>query len=99
MSDEVRPVLVFFSHARSGPARRMESLLAHIARKERARLRVMRVDVDRRPDLADRFRIVEVPALVLVKEKKAVARIDGRASAPRIEEMLDEHLEPAAAVA
>ena len=36
MSDDVRPMLVFFWSERSGPARRMESLLAHLARKERS---------------------------------------------------------------
>ena len=61
MTDDVRPLLVFFSHERSGPARRMESLLAHIARKERSRLRVTRVDVEERSDLAERFRVAEVP--------------------------------------
>jgi len=90
---DARPLLVFFSHARSGPARRMESLLAHIARKERSRLRVTRVDVDRHPELAERFRVADVPALVLVKERRAVARLDGRTSAPRIEQMLEPHLD------
>jgi thioredoxin 1 len=89
---DARPLLVFFSHARSGPARRMESLLAHIARKERSRLRVTRVDVDRHPELAEQFRVADVPALVLVKDRRAVARIDGRTSAPRIEQMLEPHL-------
>jgi thioredoxin 1 len=99
VSRDARPLLVFFSHARSGPARRMESLLAHIARKERDRLRVARVDVDERPDLAERFLVGEVPTLVLVKDKRTVGRIDGRASAPRIERMLEPHLaEPAATV-
>ena len=92
MPDDSRPLLVFFCSETSGPARRMESLLAHIARKERSRLRVTRVDVDDRPDLAQRFRVEDVPALVLVKEKRAVARIDGRTSAPRIEQMLEPHL-------
>jgi thioredoxin 1 len=77
----------------------MESLLAHLARKERDRLRVTRVDVDDRPDLAERFRVSEVPTLVLVKGKKAVARIDGRTSAPRIERMLEPHLERDAVLA
>jgi thioredoxin 1 len=89
---DARPLLVFFSTQRSGPARRMESLLAHLARKERARLRVTTVDVDAHPDLARRFAVEEVPALVLVKDRKAVARIDGRTSAPRIERMLAPHL-------
>jgi thioredoxin 2 len=70
----------------------MESLLAHIARKERDRLRVLRVDTDERPDLADRFAVEDVPTLVLVKDKRTVERLDGRASAPRIEQMLDPHL-------
>ena len=92
MSKDPKPLLVFFWSERSGPARRMESLLAHVARKERGRLRVMRVDVDEQPDLAERFSVADVPTLVLVKGKRVVDRIDGRASAPKIENMLAPHL-------
>jgi thioredoxin-like negative regulator of GroEL len=87
-----RHVLVFFTSERSGPARRMESLLAHIARKEREQLHVKKVDVDRRPDIAERFHVREVPALALVKDRRVVARLDGRVTTPRIEEMLESHL-------
>jgi thioredoxin len=97
VSRDARPLLVFFTHARSGPARRMESLLAHIARKERDRLRVLRVDTDERPDLADRFGVDDVPTLVVVKDKHTVARLSGRASAPRIEQMIEPHLDSVAA--
>jgi thioredoxin-like negative regulator of GroEL len=94
-----RPLLVFFWSARSGPARRMESLLAHLERKERERLRVRRVDVDAHPELAERFEVVVVPTLVLVKDKRAISRLDGRTSAPKIEAMLERHLSPVAAAA
>jgi thioredoxin 1 len=87
-----RPLLVFFCSERSGPARRMESLLAHLARKERARLRVLRVDVDQQPALAERFRVSDVPTLVLVRGKRVVGRLEGRVSQPRIEAMLEPHL-------
>lgn len=70
----------------------MESLLAHIARKERDTLRVRRVDVDEQPEVAKRFRISEVPSLALVKRKKIVARLDGRSTAPKIASMIDPHL-------
>jgi thioredoxin-like negative regulator of GroEL len=70
----------------------MESLLAHLARKERGRLRTTKIDVESRPDLAEKFRVATVPTLVLVKENRAVARLDGRASAPKIERMLEPHL-------
>ena len=92
-----RPLLVFFTSQRSGPARRMESLLAHIARKERDSLQVRLMDVDERPDLAEKFRISQVPSLALVKGKRVVARLEGRATAPKIESMLDEQLGRAAA--
>lgn len=92
MSNDPRPLLVFFSSARSGPSRRMESLVAHLARKERDRVRMLQVDVDQRGDLAQKLAVQSVPALVLVVDRKAVARLDGRASAPQIEAMLDEHV-------
>ena len=75
----------------------MESLLAHIARKERDSLQVKLVDVDERPDLAEKFRISQVPSLALVIGKRVVARLDGRATAPKIETMLDENRSRAAA--
>lgn len=99
MNDDPRPLLVFFWSERSGPARRMESLLAHLERKERQRLRLRRVDVDANPALAERFKVDVVPTLVLVKGKRAVARLDGRTSAPRIEAMLAPHLEAELAIA
>ena len=99
MRDDAKPLLVFFWSERSGPARRMESLLAHLARKERTRLGVVRVDIEEQPELAERFGVAAVPALVLVKGKFVVGRIEGRASAPKIESMLAPHLAPAAAAA
>jgi thioredoxin 2 len=100
-----RPLLVFFFSTSSGPCRRMESLLAHLARKERERLRTASVDVDAQPALAQRFQVQAVPTLVLVKGRRVVDRVTGRASAPRIERMVAPHLpqhtdvEPGALVA
>jgi thioredoxin 2 len=87
------PLLAFFTDQRSGPARRMESLLAHLARRERGRLRLRRVDVERSPELARRLRVEVVPTLLLIKDKRVVGRLEGRVSAPRIEQMLEPHLE------
>lgn len=92
MADDRRPLLLFFGASHSGPARRMESLMAHLARKERDRLRVTTIDVDERPELAERFGVETVPTLALVKDKRVVDRLVGRASAPKIERMLEPHL-------
>lgn len=98
---DARPLLLFFQSERSGPARRMESLLAHLARKERERLRVAAVDVDARPDLVERFQISVVPTLVLLMDRRTVERAEGRLSAPKIERLLEPYLltrEPAPSV-
>jgi thioredoxin 2 len=70
----------------------MESLLAHVARKERDRLRVRRVDADEHPRLRRKFAVEQVPSLVLVIDHKVAGRIDGRANMPQIEQLLEEHL-------
>ena len=93
------PLLAFFTEPTSGPARRMESLLAHLARKERGRLRVTRVDVGEKPDVAQRLNIETVPTLLLIKGKRVVGRLEGRVSAPRIERLLEQHLEASGEVA
>jgi thioredoxin-like negative regulator of GroEL len=87
-----KPLLLFFSSVRSGPCRRLESVLAHLARKERERLSIVRIDADEREDVAAHFGIRDVPTLVLVCDKRAVCRLDGRISAARIEAAVDEHL-------
>jgi thioredoxin 1 len=92
-----RPLLVFFTSRRSGPARRMESLLAHIERKERDHLDVRRVDADERPDLVAKFHVTEIPALRLVVGRRIVAGLEGRATVPKIESMLEENLQHTAA--
>jgi thioredoxin-like negative regulator of GroEL len=90
--DAPLPTLVFFTQATSGPARRMESLLAHVARKERDRLEVLRIDAEEHPDLVERFSVQKLPTLVLVRDKKVIDRIDGRASMTQIEALLELHL-------
>jgi thioredoxin-like negative regulator of GroEL len=93
MRDQVaRPHLLFFTNVRSGPGRRMESLLAQLARKERGRLRVSRLDSERAPALVRQLGVTEIPTLVLLLAGRPVARIEGRASAPQIERMLEAHL-------
>jgi thioredoxin-like negative regulator of GroEL len=85
---DARPTLLFFSSRRSGPSRRMESLVAHIARKWRADVRVVQVDVDDRADLAAQLGVADAPALVLVVGRRVRARLEGRVSAPVIEALL-----------
>ena len=83
--------LLFFTSVRSGPARRMEGLLASIVRRERGWLRLVTVDADASRRLADGLGTATIPTLVLLHEQRSVGRIEGHASAPKIEAIIRRH--------
>ena len=86
------PVLLFVGQRRSGLSRRMESLVAWVKLSQRARLRVVEVDGERRMDVVRRFGIREFPSLVLIVGRRVVARLEGRATAHEIDQLLRTHL-------
>jgi thioredoxin 1 len=84
-----KPILLFFTRTTSGPARRMESLIAHVGRKERDRLTVVSVDADRNAELAERLAVEQIPTLVLVDGRSPIGRLEGRATGGQIDALID----------
>jgi thioredoxin-like negative regulator of GroEL len=87
-----RPRLVFFYSPLSGRCRRVEGFVAQVLQRRRnhATFDVVRVSVDRRPDLAEKFRIEKVPTICVVEGRKLRRRI----VAPRGCRELERELEP-----
>jgi thioredoxin-like negative regulator of GroEL len=85
-----KPQLLFFYSSRDGRARRVEGYLAQVLQRRRNHdtFAVRRIDVRQRPDLADRFRVGDAPALIVVAEKTLRARLEGPQSAKQIAEVL-----------
>ena len=84
-----KPILLFFTRRTSGPARRMESLIAHVGRRERNRLTVVHVDADSNSELAERLDVEEIPTLVLVEGRSPIGRLEGRATGGQIDALID----------
>lgn len=87
-----RPLLLFFTRRTSGPSRRMQSLVAWVKVTHKRTLRVVEVDADREARLAERLRVGQVPALVLVKRRRVVGRLDGRVTGDDIERLVAPHV-------
>jgi thioredoxin-like negative regulator of GroEL len=89
-SAPAKPRLVFFHSKLCGRCRRVEGFIAQVLqrRKNHGTFSLVQVDIEERPDLAERFRIDEVPTLLVVADR----RVRGRLSHPRgcrdIEDML-----------
>lgn len=74
----IRPRLVFFYSERSGKSRRAEGFLAQVLqrRQNHDTFDLVRVSVDQRPDLAQRFRIEQVPTICVVEDRRLRKRIE-----------------------
>jgi thioredoxin-like negative regulator of GroEL len=86
------PALVFLSQRSSGPSRRMESLVAWVKVTQKKRLRVIDVDADDNPSVLEKLHVQQVPALVLVKDRRVLGRIEGRATGQQIDDLIRPHL-------
>jgi thioredoxin-like negative regulator of GroEL len=89
---DTRPLLLFFTKRTSGPARRMASLVAWIGVSQKRRVRVCEVDVEAHPVLARRLGVSRVPTVVLLKERRIVGRLEGRATGGQIQRLIEPHV-------
>ncbi len=89
-----RPKLVFFHSRHSGRCRRVEGFIAQVLqrRQNHDSFELVRVAVEDRPDLAERFRIDEVPTVVVVEDRKLVKRIKAPRGCRQLEESLSHWL-------
>lgn len=86
------PALLFVRGRRDGASRRMESLVAWVKVTQKKRLRVIYIDADRNPALARELNVSEIPALVLIKDRQVVGRLEGRATGRQIDALIRPHL-------
>ena len=72
-----RPRLLFFYSPTSGRCRRTEAYLAQVFQRRRNHdsFRLVRVAVERRPDLVERFGIDTLPTLLVVENRRVRCRI------------------------
>jgi thioredoxin-like negative regulator of GroEL len=70
----------------------MESLVAWVKVTQKKRLRVIDVDADRNPGIVSQLRVAKVPALVLIKDRRVLGRIEGRATGQQIDDLIRPHL-------
>jgi thioredoxin-like negative regulator of GroEL len=74
----VKPKLLFFFTPASGRCRRAESHIAQVLQRRRNHetFELVRIPVDRRPDLAERFRVEAVPTILVVDDRRVRARLE-----------------------
>ena len=86
------PVLVDLWATWCLPCRTVSPALEQLARDLAGRIKLVKVDVDAAPGLAQRFEVQAVPTLLLLDGGRVVSREVGAAPAPRLRTWLEREL-------
>lgn len=91
--DQSVPIMVFFWSRTCGHSRRMDSLVDHFVRMRRGAVRLAKIELSERADLARRFGVEHAPTVLLLRDLREVERLEGRSTLPGIKAAIEPHLE------
>jgi thioredoxin 2 len=87
------PVVVDFWAAWCGPCRMMQPVLRRLAETHAGRVKVVEVNVDDEPELAQRWQAMSIPLLVVLRGGAEVKRVVGAQAPAELERQLEPVLE------
>ena len=87
-----RPVLVDFWAPWCGPCRMLAPVLAEVAKAKADKIKVGKVNVDEEPELAAKYGITGIPAMLLFVNGNAVATSVGFKPKPELESFVATHV-------
>ncbi|HSJ68818.1 MAG TPA: thioredoxin [Anditalea sp.] len=86
-----RPVLVDFYATWCGPCKTMQPILEDVSRQLGDQVKVIKVDVDKNPDAANKYQVRGVPTLILFKKGQSLWRQSGVVPAHQLINVVKQH--------
>jgi thioredoxin 1 len=90
--------LIDFTARWCGPCRAMEPVLAALAKEYAGRVRIVAVDVDDEPSLAEQYNVRSMPTFIVARDGREVGRVVGSRPRTFIAGVLDRALAGDAAI-
>jgi thioredoxin 1 len=85
---EETAVLVDFYSKTCEPCKWLDPILDQLSEDLTGQLKIIRIDVDRYPEIASEFSVLSVPTLILFKKGENIWRMNGFDTAPELKKTL-----------
>ncbi|MFA5326854.1 MAG: thioredoxin [Prolixibacteraceae bacterium] len=82
------PVLVDFYADWCQPCKVQSPILQELAREQQGRLRIVKINVDKNPEISNRYRVQSIPTLMLFKSGQMVWKHSGVLPKPQLTEVV-----------
>lgn len=86
------PVLVDFFAEWCGPCKMMKPILEELHGRMKNKLRIIKIDIDNTPAVANKFQVQSVPTLILFQNGKQIWRNTGVIQANQLEKIIEQNI-------
>ena len=90
--EDSKPVLIDFFAEWCGPCKMMPPILNQLKENMGSSLRILKIDVDKNPDVASKYQVRGVPTLLLMRSGKILWKQSGVLQAGELQQVIEHHL-------
>lgn len=87
-----KPVLVDFAAEWCGPCKMMPPILKEVKKQLGDQVRIIKIDVDKNPAIAQKLQVRGVPTIAIYKNGQQLFRQSGVIQAPQLVQLLQQHI-------